>query len=166
MRAGPVTDLLRFDGSGDVYFFSTDGVGTPAYVPALPAVIRPSQGPFFPESMGVQSFMFSYAPTPGQPGYNSETIYDITVDVPEPSVLALASLGGGLLCYADSSAGPSAANSVHSLFKTIIRRKTNRGLNSRLGSPICFWCLPGTRANNFSRKYIFPPHSPTMRAWR
>jgi len=100
--SGPATDLLRFDGSGDVYFFSTDGVGTPAYVPALPPVISPSQGPLLPESMGVQSFTFSYSPTPGQPGYNSETIYDIIVVVPEPSTLALGALGGGLLLLLNS----------------------------------------------------------------
>ncbi|MGA9450683.1 MAG: PEP-CTERM sorting domain-containing protein [Verrucomicrobiia bacterium] len=101
--SGPVTDLLRFDGSGDVYFFSTDGVGTPAYVSALPSVISPSQGPLLPESPeSMQSFTFSYSPTPGQPGYNSETVYNIVVNVPEPSVLALGTLGGGLLLLLSS----------------------------------------------------------------
>jgi len=93
--SGP-TDLLRFEGD-TVYFFSTDGIGTPAYVPDLPATGSPSEGPLLPQSSGPQSFTFSYQPTSGEPGYNPETAYNIIVNVPEPGTLALGALAGGLL---------------------------------------------------------------------
>ncbi len=99
--SGPITDLLRFEGD-NVYVFSTDGVGTPAYVPTLPATGSPSYGPILPVSSGAQSYTFSYSPTAGQPGYNPETAYKFIVYVPEPGTLALGTLGGGLLLLLNS----------------------------------------------------------------
>jgi hypothetical protein len=96
---GPVTDLLRFDGADHVYFFSTDGVGTPSYVSALPATGSPNQGPFVLQNLGAYLADLNYSPTSGQPGYNPGNSYELIVYVPEPSVMLLGSLGGGLLLF-------------------------------------------------------------------
>jgi hypothetical protein len=94
---GSATDLLRFDGNSHVYFFSTDGIGTPAYVPVLPAAISPSQGPFTLQLSGGQLGYQYYSPTSGQPGYNPGTIFSVIVSVPEPGTLAFGALGGVML---------------------------------------------------------------------
>jgi hypothetical protein len=95
---GPATDMLRFDGTDHVYFFSTTGTGTLGYVSSLPTPISPTQGPLLLQnSAGVWSV--SYTPTSGQPGYDAQaagSIYSILVYVPEPDLVGLLAVGAGL----------------------------------------------------------------------
>jgi hypothetical protein len=96
-----ISDVLRFDGNFHVYFFSdvpaegTDlaDVGLPSAF-LTPNVTIPELGP-------EGGFQYAYyTPTSTQPGYKSAapgTTYYIVSDVPEPGVVMLGSLGGGLL---------------------------------------------------------------------
>ena len=87
---GPVTDILRFDGSDHVYFYSTTGTGTLGYVSTLPSPISPAVGPLLLQNSG-GVWSVSYTPTSGQPGYDAAapgSIYSIIVYVPEPGLMA------------------------------------------------------------------------------
>lgn len=97
--SGPVTDLLRFDGNSHVYFFSTDGVGSPAYVAALPATGSPNAGPFILQNSSATLASQNYNPTSGQPGYNAGTQYSVNVVVPEPSPMVLGAMGCLVLLF-------------------------------------------------------------------
>jgi hypothetical protein len=102
------SDLLRFDGTGGVYFFSD----------LEPGEVNPDHAdvPFLPSPAGSNVVVLAeigpegnngafYTPQPGQPGYDTSGLlpglsYNIISDtlvVPEPHVAILAVTGGGLL---------------------------------------------------------------------
>jgi hypothetical protein len=100
---GQISDVLRFDGNSDVYFFSLvepgqnqlADVGLPS-VFLTPNVTVPELG-----TEGVFTYAY-YTPTVGQPGYKSAAPgmeYYIISDVPEPCTMLLGGLGGGLLLF-------------------------------------------------------------------
>jgi hypothetical protein len=98
---GGISDILRFGGSGNIWFFSDR---EPADVPPFdladsPVMATPGAGggPFGPVFLLEQGPEgqdgLSYTPTPGMPGYypNSPTLtYNIISDVPEPGTWLLA----------------------------------------------------------------------------
>ena len=101
-----ISDVLRFDGNSHVYFFSdVEGGDTDLADVGLPSVfITPNVtiAELGPE--GGYQYAY-YIPTSTQPGYKSAapgTVYEIVSDIPEPSVMMLASLGGGLLLLLNS----------------------------------------------------------------
>jgi hypothetical protein len=98
------SDLLRFDGHGGVYFFSDMEPGEPnpdmADVPQLP----PAFNPVILDEIGLEGDNGAfYTPVSGQPGFDVSGLlpgvsYKIVSDVvPEPSSVALASLGTAAL---------------------------------------------------------------------
>jgi hypothetical protein len=100
--SGAPSDLLRFDGTGGVYFFS-DEDGPPfanADVPVMPQPINP----VVINEVGPEGNNGAfYVPGPGQPGYDLSGIlpgiqYNIISDspVPEPASAALLLAGAGL----------------------------------------------------------------------
>jgi hypothetical protein len=100
------SDLLRFDGTGGVYFFSDlePGELNPdhADVPVMPTPAG-SNMVFLAEIGPEGNNGAFYRPLPGQPGYDTSGLlpglaYNIVSDVvPEPHVAILAMTGGGLL---------------------------------------------------------------------
>jgi hypothetical protein len=98
-----LSDVIRFDGQGNLYFFSER---EPTDVPPFdPADVQQLPGPV----PGIQSVAFLevgpegnnglfYNPAGGLPGDNSAgATYHFISDIPEPSVSALAMLGGAVL---------------------------------------------------------------------
>jgi hypothetical protein len=100
-----LSDVIRFDGQGHMFFFSdrTAGeteppsladVGFPP-VPLTPIVTFMEVGP----ESGPNGY-WGFIPVAGQPGFNSSlpgTTYNFISDVPEPGSMALFGLAGGLL---------------------------------------------------------------------
>ena len=99
---GTISDLLRFDGQGGVFFFSDLEPGDPnpdkADVPVIPQPINP----VIINEVGPEGNNGAlYAPLPGQPGYDVSGIfpgiqYNIISDVPEPASGALVLAGTAL----------------------------------------------------------------------
>lgn len=100
--SGAPSDLLRFDGTGGVYFFS-DEDGPPfdnADVPVMPQPINP----VVLNEVGPEGNNGAfYVPLPGQPGFDTSGVfpgiqYNIISDspVPEPASAALLLAGAGL----------------------------------------------------------------------
>jgi hypothetical protein len=101
---GTVSDVLRFDGNGNLFFFSDFDLSDPPDAPAdkgLPSTYQLNTV-FFTES-GVEGGLqglFGYAPGSGDPGDNSAgAIYNFISDVPEPGALPLLACGLGMLGY-------------------------------------------------------------------
>jgi hypothetical protein len=97
---GTISDLLRFDGTGGVYFFS-DEDGPPidlADVPVIPQTINP----VVINEVGPEGNNGAfYTPAPGQPGFDTSGVlpgvaYNIISDVPEPASATLLLAGTGL----------------------------------------------------------------------
>ena len=97
-----ISDLLRFDGIGGVYFFSDLEPNDPnpdhADVPVMPS-INTSNFVFLNEVGPEGNNGALYIPNPGQPGYDLSGLfpgikYNIISDVPEPNAFALAVTGG------------------------------------------------------------------------
>jgi hypothetical protein len=100
--SGAPSDLLRFDGTGGVYFFS-DMDGPPfdkADVPVIPQPINP----VVLNEVGPEGNNGAfYTPLPGQPGFDTSGVfpgisYNIISDspVPEPASATLLLAGAGL----------------------------------------------------------------------
>lgn len=97
-----LSDLIRFPGNGNMYFFSLiDDTNEPpdlADVPALPPAINPNV--FIQENGPEGNNNVIWQPGPGGIGgsdANPNLEYNFISDVPEPSALALTVMGGGLL---------------------------------------------------------------------
>jgi len=96
------SDVIRFPGNGNMYFFSLIDDQDPnpdkADVPALPPLINPN---VFIEEIGPEgNNNATWTPGPGGIGgdaANPNIEYLFISDVPEPGALALTVLGGGLL---------------------------------------------------------------------
>ena len=97
-----ISDVLRFDGNFHVFFFSDldpgqsqlADVGLPPLPYLTPNVTLSESG-----TEGVLTYVY-YTPTSTEPGFKSAapgTTYYIVSDVPEPSVMILGGLGGGML---------------------------------------------------------------------
>jgi hypothetical protein len=104
--SGQASDVLRFDGNSDVYFFSLvePGQNQLADVGLPRAFITPNVTVTELGTEGVSTYAY-YTPTAGQPGYKPAAPgmeYYIISDVPEPSTLLLGALGGGLLLIFNS----------------------------------------------------------------
>jgi PEP-CTERM motif len=116
------SDLIRFwnptgGGPSQIIFYSDFSATDPADAPAdsgmppglMPLVITiPEAGP-----EGNNGAL--YTPTPNEPGFILSTslppaTYNIISDVPEPSALALAALGGGLLLFSLRRRRPAGVN--------------------------------------------------------
>ena len=92
------SDVLRFDGNFHVYFFSELEAGQAQLADVgLPAAfITPNVT--VAESGTEGAFTYAnYTPSATGPGANPGTTYYIISEVPEPSVMLLGGLGGGLL---------------------------------------------------------------------
>ena len=100
--APTISDIVRFDGQGNVYFFS-DMDGPPfdlADVRVLPNPINPLV--VIPEVGPEGNNGALWTPGAGQPGFDVAGIpitytYNIISDVPEPGSMLLAGLSGGLM---------------------------------------------------------------------
>jgi hypothetical protein len=101
-----ISDILRFDGNGSLYFFSErEATDVPPFDPADVAQL-PSPVPGMPivtlQEIGAEGNNGAfYTPNPGDPGFDSTvgllSYHFISDAVPEPTTLALAGLGGLLL---------------------------------------------------------------------
>jgi hypothetical protein len=103
---GTVSDIIRFDGSGHLFFFSDFSVteppisladvGVPAFNAANPVVFLAEVS--LPS--GADGF-WGYKPGFNNPGANSTgtVIYDFISDVPEPGALPLMACGLGILGF-------------------------------------------------------------------
>lgn len=99
-----ISDVLRFDGHFHVYFFSDVEAGQAqlADVGLPSAFITPNVTVAESGTEGVFTYAY-YTPTSTtQPGYQPGTAYYIISDVPEPGVMMLGGLGGGLLLLLNS----------------------------------------------------------------
>jgi len=102
-QTSQISDLIRFDGQGGLYFFSDLEPGElnpdPADVPQLPAPINP----VVLNEVGPEGNNGAfYLPGPGMPGFDPTGVlpglqYQFISDVPEPSSMALLITGAGLL---------------------------------------------------------------------
>ena len=96
-----LSDVLRFDGNSHVFFFSEVGGGQLADV-GLPTTFQPNNVTVAESGTEEVSTYAYYTPTASEPGYKAAapgTTYYIVSDVPEPSVMLLGSLGGGLVLF-------------------------------------------------------------------
>jgi len=107
---GPLSDLLRFDGNGHVWFFSDSENGTDfdalADVLQIPQPVGNIAGPFLEQGPeGNNGYL--YLPNSGQPGSQPAVpvAYNIISDVPEPGSALLALLGGSFLVLKSRRAG-------------------------------------------------------------
>jgi len=99
------SDILRFDGQGNLYFFSErEPTDVPPFDPAdvtnFPPLLTSSQPVFLQEIGPEGNNGATYVPNPGQPGYEPGITglkYDFISDVPEPSAGVLTILGGAML---------------------------------------------------------------------
>jgi len=92
--SGDLGDIIRFDGSGHLIFYSSgaSGIITPADVPYPPSPLLDNMA----DTIDVGGYAY-YTPTVGQPGYDlSNPTYRFS-EVPEPGTGALVALGAGLL---------------------------------------------------------------------
>jgi hypothetical protein len=108
---GTISDLLRFDGQGGVYFFSDLEPGEPnpdkADVPVIPQPMpNPINNPVFITEVGPEGNNgVLYIPQPGQPGFDTSGIlpgiqYNIISDaVPEPTAATFLLAGAGLWLF-------------------------------------------------------------------
>jgi hypothetical protein len=91
------SDRLRFESGTSLFFFSLIDDGEPPgladTVPALPLPIQANN--FLTTEIGPEGNdgLFGYTPTGVQPGGGPPVQYNFISDVPEPSSLALGSLG-------------------------------------------------------------------------
>ena len=105
--SGVVSDLIRFDGAGHLFFFSDASpgdpadsladVGLPGFNAAAPALFFNETGP----EAGPNG-LWGYTPTVGgndPGGTTAPVIYDFISDVPEPGVLPLMACGLGILGF-------------------------------------------------------------------
>ncbi len=95
---GPISDILRFNGTGSVWFFSEmetndlppfDLADVPVLPPTMSNVVRILE-------VGAEGANgATYIPLPGQPGWDQFFVfrYEIISDVPEPATCMLAGLG-------------------------------------------------------------------------
>jgi len=93
--SGDLGDIIRFDGSGHLIFYSSgaSGIITPADVPYPPSPLLDDN---MADTIDVGGYAY-YTPTAGQPGYDlSNPTYRFS-EVPEPGTGALVALGAGLL---------------------------------------------------------------------
>jgi len=103
--AGQISDLIRFPGNGNMYFFSLRDDNEPpdlADVPALPPPINPNI--VTPEVGPEGNNSSNYFPGPGGIGgdpNNPNLQYVFISDVPEPSVGLLGIVGGGFALVAN-----------------------------------------------------------------
>ena len=104
-NSGVVSDLIRFDGNGHLFFFSDASpgdpadsladVGLPGFNAAAPVLFLNETGP----EAGPNGF-WGYNPTGGLPGDNTAgAIYNFISDVPEPGALPLLACGLGILGF-------------------------------------------------------------------
>ena len=98
-----ISDVLRFDGDFHVFFFSEVEAGQAQLADVgLPSTfITPNVTIAESGTEGVFTYAY-YTPTSTQPGYKPASPgmeYYIISDVPEPSVMMLGGLGGGLLLF-------------------------------------------------------------------
>jgi len=102
---GALSDLLRFDGAGHVWFFSdiTDG-GT---ISLADVAIFPTPGTPSATLLEQQNGETLYIPNGLDPGYKATgpVAYRFITEVPEPAAIALIGLGAGLLCFRRSRRG-------------------------------------------------------------
>jgi PEP-CTERM motif len=103
---GQYSDVVRFwDPTGanltQIIFYSDFSATDPADAPADTGLPVNLINPVFINEVGPEGNNgASYIPPAGEPGYTVEGLalqYNIISDVPEPSAITLASLGGGLL---------------------------------------------------------------------
>jgi hypothetical protein len=100
-----LSDVIRFDGNGNLYFFSErEPTDVPPFDPAdvgqLPGPVPGLQAVSFLEVGPEGNNGLFYNPAGGLPGDNSAGAqYHFISDIPEPSVAALAVLGGGVLVF-------------------------------------------------------------------
>ena len=100
-----ISDIIRFDGRGGLYFFSDREPGDPNPDPAdvfqFPALIGTYVENVFETGPEGNNFAH-YTPLPGTPGYDISGIfpgvaYVFISDIPEPGCLWLTGVGSGLL---------------------------------------------------------------------
>ena len=116
------SDLVRFwnpsgGGPSQIIFYSDFSTTDPADAPAdtgLPSALMPLSI-IIPEVGPEGNNGALYTPTPNDPGFILSTAvppgtYNIISDVPEPSAVALAVLGGGLLIFTLKSRHQSRVN--------------------------------------------------------
>ncbi len=96
-----ISDVLRFDGNYHVYFFSDVEAGQSQLADVgLPTIFQANNVPIAESGIEGLSTYALYTPTSVEPGFKAAapgTTYFIVSDVPEPSVMMLGSLGGGLV---------------------------------------------------------------------
>ena len=96
---GPLSDIIRFDGSSHLIFYSSsaNGFTEPADVPAPPNPLLPNLAYAVEYPAQVGNY-FDYLPSQGQPGYDlSSPAYHFIGEVPEPGAGVLVALGAGLM---------------------------------------------------------------------
>ena len=98
-----LSDVIRFDGNGHLFFFSErEATDVPPFDPAdvnqFPSPIAGLNVVALIENGPEGNNGAFYNPAGGNPGDNSAgASYNLISDVPEPSSMVLAGLGGGLL---------------------------------------------------------------------
>ena len=103
--SGRISDVIRFDGAGHLFFFSDAipgdpadslaDVGLPGQIAGNPTLIFNEVGP----EAGPNG-LWGYTPGVNDPGVNTAgAIYDFISDVPEPSSLSLLASGLGIWGY-------------------------------------------------------------------
>jgi hypothetical protein len=94
-----ISDVLRFDGESDVYFFADvySGPSQLADVGLPPSYISPNVTVIGTAIAG--GYSYTYIPTSSEPGYKvaGPVAYQIITEVPEPSAMMMGGLGGLLL---------------------------------------------------------------------
>ena len=100
-----VSDLIRFLGNGQLFFYSLKDDNSPpdpADVPVLPNPINPNIAFFEQGGIEINNGLFNYVPGPGGIGGDpSNPTYNFLSDVPEPASAVLLGLGllGAVLAW-------------------------------------------------------------------